>query len=266
MNGGFKLMDLFEEIVKKFKDVLTESDLEKFSAQLKSLIAEEAQKRADLVIEEKTKDIQTASEKYVTEAVAEAKLEIAKDYDSKMEQLEEKCVVLLDQLFDKEISEKISEEMITKIAINETLSPVVEGIKKVFADNLLDLDSEGASAVTKLKVENESLSKELSKTINEKLEFAQTLETISVKTKIAEKTAGLSDVQVARVSALFEGKKFKEVETGIDSFIEQIIAEENKPEAKKDVQTIVEGDGIKEIKKVVNETYSSVAKAAKQFV
>ena len=67
INGGFLNM-IIEKIVEKFKDVLSEEDLKIFQEELTNFINEESQKRADLKIEEKTKAINEASEKFIAEA------------------------------------------------------------------------------------------------------------------------------------------------------------------------------------------------------
>jgi hypothetical protein len=262
---------LIEKFVDKFKDVLTEEDLVTFKTDVNNFLTEEAQKRADLIVEEKTKEIQEATEKYIVEAKEEIKNELMEDYDLKMEQLEEKMVATLDQLIDQEISNNISDEILTKVAINETLEPVVDGIKKVFSNNLIELDVEGDGVISKLKLENENLQKELSESIADKMVISEekksledTLEKISVKSLISEKVEGLSDTQKERIVNLFENKKFDDVKSNIDSMIEQVISEENKTDEKTENE-IIEGDGIKEEKPVIKESYSA-ATIAKNLI
>lgn len=257
-----------ELITEKFKEVLTEEDLTSIKDLLVQIVNEEAKKVSSLLTEEKTKEIQAASEKYIEEAKEEFKKEIEKDYDLKLEQLEEKLIVTLDQLIETEISKNISDELLTKIAINETLMPLVDGIKKVFSDNLVELDVEGTGTVAKLKTENEKLQEELSKSIAEKMsineektELLGTIEKISVKSFISDKVVGLTEEQKERVTKMFESKKFDEVKDQIDSMIDVLIKEENSVADNKEKETIVEGDGIKTEKKKVNEDkveYSAV--------
>lgn len=254
-----------ELITEKFKEVLTEEDLTSIKDLLVQIVNEEAKKVSSLLTEEKTKEIQAASEKYIEEAKEEFKKEIEKDYDLKLEQLEEKLIVTLDQLIETEISKNISDELLTKIAINETLMPLVDGIKKVFSDNLVELDVEGTGTVAKLKTENEKLQEELSKSIAEKMtineektELLGTIEKIYVKSFIADKVVGLTEEQKERVTKMFEGKKFDEVQDQIDSMIDILIKEENSVSDDKK-ETIVEDDGIKtEKKKIVKEEYSAI--------
>jgi len=257
---------VIEKIIEKFKDVLTEEDLKVFQEQLKEFITEESKKISDLIVEEKTKAIQEASDKLIEETKETLKVEIAKDYDAKMEKLEEDLIVKLDTTIDNLIESKISDDLISKVALNETLEPVIVGIKKLFSDNLLDLDLEGSGVVSKLKVENENLSKQLSESMAEKITLSETLEKISVKTLISESVSGLNDVQKDRVIKMFENKKFDDVKTNIDAMIDLVISEENKgATSKSSAEVIVEGDGIIVEKKPLNKNEYSAVEEAKKF-
>lgn len=267
-------MLIVEEILKKFKDVLTEEDLKSFQEEITKFLTEESEKRSKLLYEEKVKELEANTEKYLDEAKEEIKKTLIEDYDKKMEELEEKLVIALDTFCDKHIAEKISNDLISKIAINETLLPVVNGIKKVFENSHLELDTEGTGIVKKLQEEKENLSKQLSETIAEKLtiieekiKLSESLEKISVKSLILEKVEGLSDEQKERVVKMFENKKFDEVKSNIDSMIDLVIKEEVKPNPdSKDTKTIVEGDGIKDtkIKEVLSEE-DQLIRLAKNF-
>ncbi len=262
-----------EKIMEKLKEVLSEEDLTSIKDQVSQIINEEAKKRSDVLVEEKTKEIQTATEKFIEEAKEEFKKELTKDYDLKLEQLEERLIADLDQLIDLEIKENISDELLTKIAINETLEPVINGIKKVFTDNHLELDIEGTGIVKKLQEEKTILEKQLSESIAEKMTLneekttlSNTLEKISVKSFITEKVEGLKDEQKERIVKMFESKSFKEVQDQIEGMIDLVIKEENEIKVPEEKQTIVEGDGIKtEKKKIVKEEYSAI-KIAKNLV
>lgn len=265
-------MIIVEEILKKFKDVLTEEDLKSFQEEITKFLTEESEKRTNLLYEEKVKELEANTEKYLEESKEEIKNTLTEDYDKKIEELEEKLVVALDTFCDKHIEEKISDELITKIAINETLLPVVDGIKKVFENCHLELDVEGTGIVKKLQEEKESLSKQLSEAIADKLtvieektKISESLEKISVKTLINEKIEGLSEEQKVRVFNMFEDKKFDDVKTNIDSMIDLVIKEEVKPKEKKDETIIVEGDGIKEKSKEVLREEDTLIKIAKSF-
>lgn len=259
-----------EKIMEKLKEVIPEEDLTSIKDQVSLIINEEAKKRSDVLVEEKTKEIQTATEKFIEEAKEEFKKELTKDYDLKLEQLEEKLIADLDQLIDLEIKENISDELLTKIAVNETLEPVINGIKKVFSDNHLELDIEGTGIVKKLQEDKTNLEKQLSESIAEKMTLNEekttlstTLEKISVKSFITEKVDGLKDEQKERIVKMFESKSFAEVQDQIEGMIDLVIKEENEHKEPESKETIVEDDGIKqEKKKVIKEEYSAIKRAS----
>jgi hypothetical protein len=68
------------------------------------------------------------------------------------------------------ISEQISDDMIKKIAINETLEPIVKGIEKLYEDNYVALNTEGEASVLKVEEKNLELQESLDKALSDTMD------------------------------------------------------------------------------------------------
>lgn len=172
------------------------------------------------------------SEDYVQKELAEKedalKKELDEQFEERVKQYEDETVENFDMFLESEISKNISDEALEKVAINETLKPVVEGVKKVFADYGLELDSEGEATLKELNLKVESFEKEINEKINENLELTKTGEKAAVIIKLNEVTAECTPEQKEKVIALFEDKSFDEVEKKAQSYADMLIEEDAK--------------------------------------
>lgn len=251
------------KITEKLKEVLNEEDLSFFKEEIKKTVNEEAQKIADLVVEERINKIEEIAEEFVGKRVEEEKDKLMEEYDEKINELEEKVVDTLDKFLNSEISEKISDDLIEREATFDVLSPVVEGIKKVFSENHVELDVEGEELAKKYADRVEKLEKDLSEAIAEKMEANENLEKIAIKKLLDEKTEGLSEEQVVYIKEVFDGKPFEKVYEEIDGMVDFVVNKENEvneDEDEKDDQLVNEDDQIKSEKKKVNEDSDSFYK------
>lgn len=224
-------------ITDKIKDHLSEEDLKLFESAVEKMISDKVNQIVALKEEEiKTKTDELA-EKYVTEEVAkrleEEKAKLVESYDAKLESIETKVVSKLDSFFDHVISEQISDEMLEKVAINEALMPVVNGIKKVYSENFIELNSDATVQIKESESKVKKLETQLSESIAKTIDLEGKLEKAASMLLISEKVEGMVTSEKDRVVKMFKGKKFSEVEEKIDTFIE--IIKESKKETRKPI-------------------------------
>ena len=258
-----------KKITQKIRELLTPEDLKVFESAVENMIqdrvGEQLSSLVQLKEEELTKKYDTVAEEYVSKVISEKlteeKAQLVESYDSKLSLLEEKIVTKLDSFLDHVISEQISDDMLEKIAINETLAPVVEGIKSVFSSNHLKLDSNANSTIDKLTAEVDSLKEEMSGSIEKGMKLESQLEQSAIYLLISEKTNGLKKSDKQRVIEMFREKSFDDVEKNIDNYLD-LIKESTRPSKKKvvverkksvqdKVQSVNEGASVKSQKKPV---------------
>lgn len=233
------------KIYEALKDVLSPEQLDEFKTEVQQAIDESVKAKVDaeivrleekaeeyvgLVVEEKTNELTTKAEEFVALQLEEKKAELIKEYDEKLEQLETTVVESLDRFLDSEISEKISDSLLESVAQHQALRPLVDGMKKLFEDHYVALDSDGSKVIVKLQEENSKLEDKLSEAIAEKLELSELAESAAIELLVREKTEELSIGQSSKVKMFFEGKSFDEVSSKIDSYINLISEEEDKEE------------------------------------
>lgn len=257
-----------QELLEKFQGILSEEDLTNIEQSIDTLIKEATEKAVDAQIEElveasldKIKEMKAELiESYSTEAAEEFKkireadakeaaaqiknivesqaFEVAEFIQKREEEitmgLEEKMISTIDSAIDQIIAENFSEDLIEKIAINETYKPIVEGMQKLLADKHLSVDSEGYQIVTESK---ETIAKQESTIadLNKKIEsLTSIIESTKVEAEVAkaekliiEKCEGLSDSQKKTVRLVAEALDTSVIPTKIDSIIESVVAVEN---------------------------------------
>jgi hypothetical protein len=251
-----------KKITDKIKESLTPEDMKVFEGAIESMISEKVAERVKLAEEEMKNKYDSIAEEYVTKTVSEQleteKTKLVEEYDTKIVDLEKKIVTKLDSFLEHVITEQISDSMIEKIALNEVLLPVVEGVKKVFFENNIDLDSEGEKIVSEKTKAIEELEKNLSESIAKNMELEERLEKTATFLLISEKTDSMTDTQKSRVLKMFKDKSFDEVKEKIDTFVEMVKESSDKKvnESKTEKKTIIaeQSDVIKEEKKIVPDT------------
>lgn len=234
------------ELTEKLKDVLKPEDLKALEDGIKAKINEQVELRT----EEKTIELEKKAEEFceqeISKKVETEKEALIEEYEKKMEDLETNMVEKLDSFLDNVINEQISDEAIHKIALNETYEPIIEGIKSLFENKYVALDSDGEKLVKEQKEEVAKLRDENSKLIKEKMELSELCESGAVKLLIAEKVDGLTDTQKQRVQTFCENKSFEDVEKQIDSFIEIVEEKEEDSETEKIDESIDSNNSDKE--------------------
>jgi hypothetical protein len=252
-----------KKITDKIKEILTESDLKLFEEAIQKMISD----RVTIIEEELKKKYDSLAEEYVAKEIAKGieveKAKLVEEYDSKINTLEKKVVSKLDSFLDHVIVEQISDATIEKIAINEVFAPVVEGIKKVYAENFIELKSDGSKKIQESTEKITTLEKQLSEAMAKLLESEERLEKTATYLLISEKTTDLTQTQRERVLKMFKDKHFDEVKEKIDTFVD--IVKESTEKTEKEVTTekvetptkvddvLTEEEHIPETKKVVAE-------------
>jgi len=247
-----------KKITDKIKEMLTPEDLKVFEAAIEKMVAT----RVGLREEEMKNKYDALAEEYVTKKIAEesdkSKAALIEEYDAKLKSIEQKVVTKLGSFLDHVIVEQISDDTITKLAINEIAMPVVEQIKKVFGQNYIELDSDGSALLKQEQQKIAKLERELSNAHSKIMESENRLEKSATFLLISEKTKGLTESHTQRVIKMFKNKKFDEVQDTIDEFV-SMIKESSTPakqrmRARGTMEEIInEGDYIEETKPAINE-------------
>lgn len=245
-----------KNITQKIRELLTPEDLKVFESAVESMIEEKTSAKLSDLIQLKEEELKTKyeglAEEYVSKEVStqltEEKAKLIEGYDKKLALLEQKVVTKLDSYLDHVISEQISDDMLEKVAINETLQPVVEGIRAVFSDNHLKLNSKAQATIDSLTTGIADVKSELSESMDTRIKLETKLEQSAVYLLISEKTNGLKKSDKQKVVEMFKTKEFDEVEKNIDNYL-QLIKESTsitkkpikKTSVKKKVESVNEG-------------------------
>jgi len=177
-----------KKITQKIRELLTPEDLKVFESAIEQMIngrvTTKVNEQVALREEEMKKEYSNLSEEFCNKEVAnrlgEEKAKLVETYDTKLVNLETKIVSRLDSFLESTINEQISDEMLEKVAINETLLPLVNTLKEAFAKHHVELDSTGEKAIKELKDEKESKEKELTESIAKNMEYEERLEKAGV--------------------------------------------------------------------------------------
>lgn len=245
-----------KNITQKIRELLTPEDLKVFESAVDGMIEEKTQAKLSDLIALKEEELKTKyeglAEEYVSKEVDKRvtgeTAKLVESYDKKLSLLEQKVITKLDSYLDHVISEQISDEMLEKVAINETLQPVVEGIRAVFSDNHLKLNSKAQATIDSLKSDVDEVKSELSESIEKNIQLETKLEQSAVYLLISEKTNGLKKSDKQKVVEMFKSKDFDEVEKNIDNYLSLIKESESiktkKPTKKTSVKKKVVNEGV----------------------
>jgi hypothetical protein len=209
-------------ITEKFKDHLTPEDLVAVHDEFTKMVNEAVQTRLEVEKDELSILAEKYAEEKTKKAVKKAKKKMEEDFKVKYEALEESIITKLDRFLDNEISSKISDDVLKTVAINETFAPIIDGIKVLFEDRYVKLDSKGHGLVKELRSKLDEKAKEVNSLVTEKMQLANLLEQTSIKGLIAEKSKVLTEPQAKKLVKMCEGKAFDELHDKIDTFVEII--------------------------------------------
>lgn len=214
-----------KRIVEKFKYVLSEEDLLSVQEAIKKTISEEVKIRVEAEVDRMSIIAEEYCQKKIkarTKKLAEAMM-IEKKKD--LNKLEERVIDKLDRFLDLEISSKLNEDLLKNIAVNETLEPLVNGIRSLFENKFVALDSEGKGLIKKAESKAAELEEKVATLIKDKIELSETAEQAAIRLIIAEKTQNLTEKERKKVKHLCENKCFDDLYKKIDSYVEMVMEE-----------------------------------------
>ena len=207
-----------EAVEKKTADI--EEIANKFCEERCEKLAEEANTK----VESYKKKLEEASEQYILEYFDE---KFTEKYGQELEAIEEKVITGLDKYLEYNINEKIGPDLIQKNAMQETYMPIVNGIKELFENECIPLDSTGSKKMRELKQQNAEIRATLQKQLDENLRLAELLESTGKKSLVSEKISDLSPEQRIKVKKFFKDKSLNETKKDIDDYIEMLQEQTN---------------------------------------
>jgi hypothetical protein len=182
-------------------------------------------RKADKKIAEQTAKLEKLTKQYINEYFESS---FREKYGEELQMIEEKVINGVDQYFKYAIAEKISPEMITKTAVNETLVPIVKGIQCLFEEKYVPLNVSGTKKLKEANRRIAELETKLKEQCNENIRISEAAEQAAKKALIAEKTVGFTAEQKEQVKEFFESKSYSTVEEDIDAYC-KIINERELP-------------------------------------
>jgi hypothetical protein len=213
-------MDKIREMLSK---IMQAEDLTRFETLLTEHIntlvtAKEAEIKTkyDLLTEEYTG-------KKIAEGVEAAKKVLIEEYEGKMTAIEEKVNKQLDLFLESEIIPQVTDETIGKIALNESLMPIVKGMKNLLESHNISIDESGTSILKEAKEEILGLTKQLDEKTKSVMLLNEKLEASAKLILIQESTENLKPEQKKRVTEMFSGKGFDETEEKLGSFVKLLL-------------------------------------------
>ena len=263
-------------VIETVKELLPADQLQLFEAAVKKLVDTQVVEQVSNLLVLKEEELQNKYEKLSEAFIAEEiekrekiiQASLVESYDKMINDLETKITLKIETYMDTAINEQISDEMLEKVAINETLKPVVEGVRKVFEANHLTLESNASDKVAKLQEQLAEATKKISDTTSRNLQLESKLEKTARILLIKEKTAGLSGPDATIVENAFTHRKFDDIMSGIDGYITLIKEGKKnpKPVTKPKMETMLtESDGIVVEKTVPDNTTSNIEDVASAY-
>lgn len=215
------------KVLEKLKDVLNEEDLKKFEEAINKMVSEQVDKRVKYESKLKIDELNEMSKKYVDAEVEKKCKSLEEEKKEELKIFESKMLDTLDKFLENEIEDNISDELINKIAINETCLPIIESIKEIFESKHVNIDSDGHGLLKDAKAEIEELQEKNNKLVESKIEISTEKDKFESQLIINEKCEGLSDVQIEEVKKMFINEGLIAINSKIDDFIEIVIKKES---------------------------------------
>ena len=234
---------LSEVIDKKDLAIMSSSLIGTIDESVKSSLIEKVQEvseKSEELLEAKGKELvkEYLEEKLQLEAKVEAhgkslveeynkfKDQLVEEYLEEKEELQSVVLDTLDEYLETQINESIDDTLLDKIALNECLAPVVDGVMKVFAENYVEVGSSEAAIQESSDEKVANLELRLNESIAKNIEQEKVIEEAAKAKMIASKCKGLSESQISKVNVMFAESTFKSVSTKIDAFVELIAESE----------------------------------------
>lgn len=229
-------------LIESAEEFIAEKVKESETAKIAELEAENAkaiQEKLDELAKHTEEALKLEGEKLVKASAEYVKENLEQGfkikYGEELQKLEERLVNSLDQYLEYCISENISEDLINKVAINETFAPIISGIQKLFEQEYVPLDLSGSGKLKEYQSQINQMEPIIDNMVKENLELAELAEKCAKSSIIAEKTADLAPRDRKRIRKFFKDKSLTETSRDIESYCELIKESNQKVEEAKSI-------------------------------
>jgi hypothetical protein len=219
--------EILESEIKEKYNVLLEEKEKEYTGNLEALeetLTEKAKMFKEAIEEKTEKTLRVLAEKYEAD-ITEYKGFITEKVDSYLE------------LKMKELVPDTHIEAVAKVAV---LEPIVEGFKKVMAENYIKFDEESFGLLKDARSEIISLRNQLSESVNECMDMNKKLHLTERSVTISEVCEGLTESQRERAAKLLEGYATGELKERFQYIREAVIQDEGGDEGE------AEGEGFED--------------------
>lgn len=200
------------ELLAKLNGVMTESDIQALTESIQQVVQEE------LIVEkakiQRALDTQYASEfkTKLTEAVSKERSMLIAEYDTKLQQLEERTVSTVSAIVENHVKDQISDSLLENVAMVEAFAPVITGMRKILTENGIDFSQSNSmnESIVALKKDQNDLMGNVNK-------LTAQLDKTTAYLLMSEETRALTDENRKLVFESFKGMKFAEIKPRIQS-------------------------------------------------
>ena len=212
--------DRLEALAEEFTESEIKTRLEEATAKLEA----EFEEKTELFKETAIEKLQEHANAYVAatlkEKLEEKETELEEEFSARVTKLEESVMDNLDRFLDAEITEKISDELLSSIAINEAYKPIIAGIQSLFEAHYVTVEPDQVKQTEVLSAKVAELETKLDESYQSKMELNEKVDELKVGLLIAAKSEGLTKTQKDRLVTMFEGKSYDEVKSKIDTYVQ----------------------------------------------
>ena len=136
---------------------------------------------------------------------------VAESYEVELDSFKGELVERIDDYLNYVVEEWMNENevAIEKGIRSEIAESFIEGLKKLFETNYIDIPEERVDVLEELVAEHTELTNSFNDAINENLELNKDIELYKRAELFSSVSDGLSDVQIDRFASLAEGIEFK---------------------------------------------------------
>ncbi len=210
--------DLKNTITESFNIAVTEKTSE-VSSEVTSVKAQVDELKG--ILKEAAEEIKALRTTKKTEVAKQVKL------------FEEKMVDKLSKYLDFAINKAIPQHLVEAQAKLEVYEPLVESIKRTFNEKGLKIDDKGFGLLKDARNEIVSSRKKLDEAVAEKMALEAKTEQLLGKYLLNEKCNGLTLDQKKKVTKIFEGASYEDIEKRFKSVRELVLTEDEVVEPKK---------------------------------
>ena len=167
-------------------------------------LSEDFMKKTETIFESAVNERVQVATQQLEEAVAES-------YEVELDSFKGELVERIDDYLNYVVEEWMNENevAIEKGIRSEIAESFIEGLKKLFETNYIDIPEERVDVLEELVAEHTELTNSFNDAINENMELNKDIELYKRAELFSSVSDGLSDVQIDRFASLAEGIEFK---------------------------------------------------------